>query len=75
MACGCFGGEGRNVAVPMIAGPKKEWDDYKSRGAINDTRIESASNRGLGKLHMRRFDNGEPVASLPFRDEFFVSSI
>jgi len=75
MVCGRFGGEGRNVAIPMIARPKKVWGDYNSRGTIGHTCLESASNRRLGKLHMRWFDNAEPVASLPFHDEFFVSSI
>ena len=75
MIGGRLGGERRKVAVPMIAGPKKVWDNYNTHGTIDDTRIESASNRGLGKLHMRWFDNRESVTSLPFHDEFYVSSI
>ena len=76
MALGRGQGQGRDVTIPVVAGPQEvRGDDHDDGGTGGHAGVESGGDGRLGQLHVGRLDDAVGAPPAPFLNEHLVSPV
>ena len=70
-----LGGEGGDVAVPVVTRPQEEGGDHHRRGAGSYACAEGGTDGRFGELHVGGFDDREAPPVAPLLHERFVPEV